>query len=306
MATSKAATLPYTTLDVFTKRPFSGNQLAVVREAEGLGRQAMQTIAAEFGYSETVFVTAEDPAQRWARLAIFTPKMEIPFAGHPVIGAAVELARRYSGTHEAPERCSLGLETGIGSLDVTVEPLSDDAPGARFSLDQMPKTRRPATNLEALAAALTLDDGAIDAERVLVSDLGVGFTIVPLRQAGALSAIQATRVSTGQLAAAGDPQAVYCVAPPTEAGRFQVRMFAPELGVREDPATGSAATAFAGWIALFEPDMARAGPIRIEQGRDLGRPSEITLSLTMTGDTLQAIELGGHAVPMAEGRMRTQ
>jgi trans-2,3-dihydro-3-hydroxyanthranilate isomerase len=243
----------FVTLDVFTSRRFTGNGLAVVLDPQGLDGAAMQAIAREFNLSETVFVLPpSDPAHR-ALLRIFTPAAELPFAGHPTVGSAVLLARIDGGA----DRRELVVEEGIGPIRCTVEPIDADRGYARFDLARLPTEVGPAADTQAIAAALGLDPADIGLPGFSPSrwSAGAPYTCVPVRS---LEAIGRCRIDLGRWDAAFGHDAhnaafLFC-RDTVERGRaWHARMFAPRAGVPEDPATGSAAAAFAGMLVRFAP-----------------------------------------------------
>jgi trans-2,3-dihydro-3-hydroxyanthranilate isomerase len=288
----------FATLDVFTDRRFAGNPLAVVLEAEGLDTAAMQVIAREFNHPETVFVHApSDPAHR-ARVRIFTPARELPFAGHPTVGTAVLLGRIDGGTAVR----ELVLEEGIGPVRCTVAPSGDDRGRARFKIPQLPVTAGPAPEDAAIAAALGLAPREIgfNGFRPERWSAGNAFTFVPL---AGLAAIGRCRPEPVKFEAVfGDGLVYVFCGETTEGGHaFHARMFAPALGIPEDPATGSAAAAFPGLLAAHGGLADGDHTIVIEQGYEMGRPSLVELTLTIAGGKLASALVGGDAVIVTQG-----
>ncbi|MDP4002761.1 PhzF family phenazine biosynthesis protein [Methylobacterium sp. NEAU K] len=289
----------FVTLDVFTEQKLAGNPLAVVLDADGLDTAAMQAIAAEFNLSETVFVLPPSEARHRARLRIFTPGRELPFAGHPTVGAAVLLALENPSRGDAR---AFGLEEGIGIVPCVVETLADGSGGrARFKLPAMPEYLGPGPEPEILAPLIGLKPGDIGTGRHGPSRHGVGpsFTCVPVGSVAALDAARSVQ--------APDPNdGLYLYAPdPEGAGQsWRVRMFAPNFGVSEDPATGSAAAAFAGVLMQFETLGEGTHDVAIRQGQAMGRPSEIALQLTIESGALRSVEIGGAAVIVSQGTLR--
>ncbi len=285
------------TLDVFTDRRFAGNPLAVVLEASGLDDAAMQTIAREFNLSETVFVLPPETPTHRARLRIFTPKRELPFAGHPTVGTAALLGCLDGGNHTR----DLVLEENVGS--VTCRVTSGEGRGhATFALPALPQDAGTPPPAESLAGALGLaavDLGFGDFTPCCWS-AGVPFTLVPLKS---LDAVRRAKPDQAQFASALGGCAVYvfsqeCAEPGHD---FHARMFAPALGVSEDPATGAAAAAFAGALARFGGFGDGEHRLAVEQGYEMGRPSLIELELTIERGMLSAATVGGGAVIVSEG-----
>jgi trans-2,3-dihydro-3-hydroxyanthranilate isomerase len=291
----------FTTLDVFTARRFAGNPLAVVLDADGLDTAAMQAIAREFNYPETVFVLPPlDPAHR-ARLRIFTPARELPFAGHPTVGTAVLLARLDGGSGSSGTR-DIVLEEDVGIVPCTVELLGDGGGRARFGLPRLPMPAGDPPDEAAIATSLRLAPGDLGfgALRPSCWSAGNPFVFVPV---ASLAAIGRCRPDGDALDRAVGDRGVYVFCAETvEPGHdFHARMFGIRLGIREDPATGSAAAAFAGLLAARGnlPDGEHA--IAIEQGYEMGRPSLIRLTLVLAGGRLVAAAVGGDAVIVMQG-----
>jgi trans-2,3-dihydro-3-hydroxyanthranilate isomerase len=292
----------FATLDVFTQRRFAGNPLAVVLEAEGLDTDAMQGIAREFNHPETVFVLpAQAPAHR-ARLRIFTPARELPFAGHPTVGTAVLLALQDGGSPGG----ELVLEEGVGPVRCVIEASGAGHGRVRFALPQLPAEIGPAPDDATVAAALSLAPADIGFDRHRSSRWSAGnpFTFVPLAGLDAMrrawpdpATFDAAFGGGGVVAAAF----LYCAECAESGHDFHARMFAPKMGLIEDPATGSAAAAFAGVVARFAglPDGEHA--LGIEQGYEMGRPSLIRLTMTLQGGKLTAASIGGDAVLVTQG-----
>ncbi len=231
----------FVTLDVFTEQRLAGNPLAVVLDAEGLDTAAMQAIAQEFNLSETVFVMPPTEARHRASLRIFTPGRELPFAGHPTVGTAVLLALQDPSRGDAR---AFGLEERIGIVPCVVETLADGSGGrARFRLPILPEYLGPGPEPAFLAPLLGLKPADIGTGRHAPSRHGVGpsFTCVPV---GSVTALDAARPA--QAPDPNDGLYLYTPDPEGTGQSWRVRMFAPNFGVTEDPATGSAASAFAG------------------------------------------------------------
>lgn len=302
----------FATLDVFTRTPLAGNPLAVVLDAEGLDGEAMQAIAREFNLSETVFVLPPAESRHRAALRIFTPVRELPFAGHPTVGTAVLLALRDRAERAAAalaDATAFGLEEGIGIVSCAVEAEEEGRTGrARFKLPVLPVYLGEPAPTERLARALGLKASDIGFNRHQPSRHGAGpsFTFVPLASAEALSRV---RLDTAQFerlfpGAQADALYLYAVDPEGIGRSYQARMFAPHLGVTEDPATGSAAAAFAGVLMQFEPLGDGTHDVAIRQGVAMGRPSLIDLQVVIAEGALRSAEIGGHAVVVSEGVLR--
>jgi trans-2,3-dihydro-3-hydroxyanthranilate isomerase len=291
----------FVTLDVFTDRRFGGNPLAVVLDGEQLDTTAMQAIAREFNLSETVFVLKPATAAHRARLRIFTPTVELPFAGHPTVGTAVLLARLDGGTATR----ELVLEEGIGPVRCTVEPNDGDGGRAQFTIPRLPEHVGEAADAADLAAALglALDDlGCEDYEPGRWS-AGIPFVMVPVR---GLEAIGRARPDPAHWEAAFGAVGhrsvfLFCRETVEPDSYLHARMFAPAMGMSEDPATGSAAAAFAGLTARHGGLADGEHMLSIEQGYEMGRRSLLRLSLTLRAGALAAASIGGDAVLVTEG-----
>lgn len=289
----------FVTLDVFTQRRLTGNPLAVVFESQELDAAAMQAIAREFNHPETIFVLPPTDKAHRARLRIFTPVSELPFAGHPTVGGAVGLAQ------VAKDKQRFVLEEQIGPVQCEV--LRDEAAGgrARFILPQLPSSVEGAFRLDSVAQALALESRDIETDLFPVSrwSAGVAFSFVAVKN---LNAIARVRIDPAQFDAVfgfGGPGMVFVFCrEAAEPGRqFHARMFAPGRGIPEDPATGSAIAAFAGlYVARTCPTDGEHRLI-IEQGYEMGRPSLIELSLSISKGILTSASIGGDAIIVTEG-----
>jgi trans-2,3-dihydro-3-hydroxyanthranilate isomerase len=282
----------FATLDVFTDRRFAGNPLAVVLDAEALDAAAMQAIAREFNHPETVFVFAPaDPAHR-ARLRIFTPARELPFAGHPTVGTAVLLGARDGGR-------DLVLEEGIGAVRCTLESMRGGGGSARFTIPQLPTEVGPTADVAAIAAALSLVPEDVGEGRPARWSAGIPLTFVPIVSLAAIARCRPDPAKFDAAFGAGAAVYVFCNETAEAGHHFHARMFAPGMGVPEDPATGSAAAAFAGVLARRLSDGSHA--ITIEQGYEMGRPSLIHLTAEVAAGRLVSASVGGDAVIVTEG-----
>jgi trans-2,3-dihydro-3-hydroxyanthranilate isomerase len=289
------------TLDVFTNRRFAGNPLAVVLEPDGLDTDAMQTIAREFNHPETVFVFAPADRAHRASLRIFTPAAELPFAGHPTVGTAVLLGRLDGGSGAR----EIVVEEKVGPVRCRVEPIDEYRGRAEFAIPKLPEETRPAADKDAIAAALSLarEDIGLDDLAPSCWSAGNAFTFVPVRGLDAIGRCRPDMSRWGAAFDAGGSGAAFIFCRETvEAGNtFHARMFHPRMGIPEDPATGSAVAALAGLLARSAPLPDGDRTVRIEQGYEMGRPSLITLGLTLRGGRLVAASVGGEAIVVTEG-----
>jgi trans-2,3-dihydro-3-hydroxyanthranilate isomerase len=285
----------FVTLDVFTDWRFAGNPLAVVLDAVGLEAEVMQAIAREFNHPETVFVFAPAAADHRARLRIFTPARELPFAGHPTVGTAVLLGLRDGGGTSR----EIVLEEGIGPVHCTVEASASDAGRARFTLPQLPAEAGPVPDDATIAAALGLAPAEIGELRPARWSAGFPFTFVPVLARAALARCRPEPGKFDEAFGAAGAAYVFCRETVEPGHDFHARMFAPGMGVPEDPATGSAAAAFAGLLAPRLSDGTHT--TMIEQGYAMGRPSLIHLATTVEAGRLVSASIGGDAVIVTEG-----
>jgi trans-2,3-dihydro-3-hydroxyanthranilate isomerase len=291
----------FVTLDVFTDRRFAGNPLAVVLEAGGLDQAAMQAIAREFNLPETVFVFPAADRNHRARIRIFTPANELPFAGHPTVGTAVLLACLDGGSGER----ELVLEEAVGLLTCRVVPQDRDRGRASFATPKLSAETGKTPDLQSIAAGLQISpaDNGFAKFRPGRGSAGLDFVFVPLR---GLEPIGRCRADTGRFDAVfGDngPGRVYmfCAETAERGNHFHARMFAPGMGIPEDPASGSAVAALSGLIAASGGLADGEHNLRVEQGYEMGRPSLLELGVTIRGGKLSAATIGGGAVMVGEG-----
>jgi trans-2,3-dihydro-3-hydroxyanthranilate isomerase len=295
--------LPYHILDVFTNQRFGGNPLAVVLGADGLESSRMQAVAREFNLSETVFVLKPQSPAHTARVHIFTPVREIPFAGHPTVGTAALLAQLKSPAPSGNGEALVVLEEEIGPVRVGVRMRPGTAPFAEFDAPKLPQESGTLPPADRLAAALGLIPAEIGFENHRPTRFAAGntFAFVPV---ASLEAMAKARVASSHWGAAiqgGVGAFLYCRQTMHTTSSFHARMFAPDSGILEDPATGSAAVGFAGVVHRFDALPDGSHKRIIEQGFEMGRPSLIELSLQLEGGKLEAVRIGGHAVRVAEG-----
>ncbi len=292
--------LRFATYDVFTAQRFAGNPLAVVFGADGLSDEAMQAVAREFNLSETVFVQTPAQPAHTAAIRIFTPTLELPFAGHPTIGCAICLAEeRFT---DGPLDSLIMLEEKVGLVRCAVSRGRDEAPFAEFVAPRLPSEVGPAAEDALFAEALGLRAEEIGHTRHIPSiyTAGVPYAFVPV---ASLDALARARPQSGfDLSRLGARDLyVYARLPESSPHAFRARMFAPALGITEDPATGGAAAAFAGVVARFETPGDGANAFPIEQGVEMGRPSLIGLTIEMEGGALRETRISGGAVKVSEG-----
>lgn len=289
------------TLDVFTDTPFGGNPLAVVLDADDLSGESMQIIAAEFNLSETVFVLkpAKAGANRW-KVRIFTPQTELPFAGHPTVGVSFLLAR-LKLVELNPADPAMVLEEGVGDVPVKVQSGQDGPRSTQMSAPRMPERGPEPPSRADLAAMLSLAEADLLPGHAAYS-CGVPFLFVPVRDREAIARAKLRTDRWEKLLSGWWAKSVFPFTTDTVSKEAQIhaRMFAPAMGVTEDPATGSAASALAGF--LHDQDR-RDGTRRwlIEQGFEMGRPSHIELEADIAGGKITAVRVGGSSVLISEG-----
>lgn len=274
--------------DVFTDAPFGGNQLAVIPDASALPEDQLQKIAREFNFSETTFVYPPDNPAHSAKVRIFTPTMELPFAGHPTIGTTIAL-------HDDGMSSDMVLELGIGPIPCVVT----DA-GASFTVSaSLMRLATPDPRL--IAEALSVSVKAIRSETHAPVQAGVGadFIIVELADHRSLQLIQpnvqAFRAGARRYPAGLD-FAIYAYV--RDGDQIDARMFAPLDNIPEDPATGSAAAALA---ALLTETLGNDQSLKITQGVTMGRPSHIRATTTLSDPV--AVTISGNAVRTMEGKL---
>ena len=299
--------LPFHTLDVFTDRRFGGNPLAVVRDADDLSPEQMQAIAREFNLSETVFVLKPENPGHSARVRIFTPLKEVPFAGHPTVGTAVLLANLRVPDPKGEHDALVALEQTVGTVRVGVRLRTGQAPFAEFDAPRLPKEAGALPPVETLAAGLGLIPSEIGFENHRPSCFAAGnaFAFVPVTTQEALAK---ARINGTHWAAAFEQQGVLGAYLYTRqclhtASSFHARMFAPAAGIAEDPATGSAAVCFAGVVQQYDQPPDGVHKRILEQGYHIDRPSQLQLTLTVEHGKLAGVRIGGHAVLVTEGTL---
>jgi trans-2,3-dihydro-3-hydroxyanthranilate isomerase len=276
-------TFRYVVVDVFTDVPLAGNQLAVFTDARDLTSEEMQSLAREMSFSETVFALPPNNPEADVRLRIFTPALELPFAGHPVLGTAFVLGGPLS-------KIVIRLETGAGVIPVELE---RDGPRIVFGSMEQPIPRiDPVVDPAPIFAALGVSGSGLPVERY---DLGPGHLYIEL---GSPEEVAALQPDVAALARA-TPDGVNCFA--RDGQRWKTRMFAPNHGVVEDAATGSAAGPLAVHLARHGR-IAFGEQIEIKQGAEINRPSTLYAAAHGSADEIQRVVVGGSAVTVARGQ----
>jgi len=302
--------LRFHTLDVFTDRTFGGNPLGVFPDAAHLPAEQMQRIAREMNLSETVFLGPPQTPQGTARVRIFTPAREVPFAGHPTVGSAIFLA----AVDIAPQagEMTLVLEENVGPVPVVVRFRNGRPVFATFTTALLPEHRPAPHPVAELAAMVGLDEDDIGGEwpdgRQLVPEMvscGLEYMVIPVR---ALHAIRRSALDTARwqhLLSDAWAHHVYlvCMEAEGEGVDVHVRMFAPGSGVPEDPATGSAAAALGGYLSKAHGSRTARLAWTVEQGLEIGRPSILHVEADRAGGSTTAVRVGGAAVRVSHGIM---
>lgn len=275
----------YVVVDVFTDRPLTGNQLAVFTDARGLDPERMQDLAREMNFSETVFVFPS-AGEGHAAIRIFTPTIEIPFAGHPTLGTAVVLG----GPLELPE---IHLETGSGIVPVTLE--RDGGRVAFGWMSQPLPTHEPYADEGEVLEALGVERSELPVE---VYDNGLRHIYVCLASRAEVARL---KPDLSRLSVLPAVFGVNCFA--GEGTSWKTRMFAPGDGIPEDAATGAAAGPLALHLARHGR-IAFGDEIEIEQGTEIRRPSKLYARVEGSADAVEAVHVGGSAVVVARGEFR--
>jgi trans-2,3-dihydro-3-hydroxyanthranilate isomerase len=296
----------YATVDVFTSRRFAGNPLAVFPDARGLEPGQMPLIAKEFNLSETTFVLPPDDPRHTRRVRIFTPSHELPFAGHPTVGTAFALAS-LGLIPLAGDRTEVVFEEGVGPVPVAIFAREGQPVASQLTAVRLPEIGPRPPGRYAIAAALSLDasdflGSPYEPEAV---SCGIPFLFVPLRDRAAVARARLNRAEWERVLGSYWAAEIFFFAfdPELPGSDLLGRMFAPRLGVLEDPATGAAVTALGGYLGSRDPR--EDGTFRwvIEQGFEMGRPSMLQLEIDKRDGRVAQIRVGGPSVFVSEGMM---
>jgi len=279
--------------DVFTTTPFTGNPLAIVEGADALSPAQMQTLARQFNLSETIFVQRPDDASHTAKVRIFFPTAEIPFAGHPTIGCALHLAGDSADT--------ITLEEQAGLVPVTITREGGTAL-AEFTAPKLPAPHADAPPHAMIAAALGIDAARLGPHAPGVWQGGPAFLYVPVADPETLAAARPLDPAWSGLMNAARVDSAYLYTATSDG--IRARMFSPSAGIPEDPATGSAAALLAAQLLANGTLQDGTTTLRLMQGVEMGRPSALRLSVDVTDGALTAIRVAGSAVKIAEGTIR--
>ncbi len=299
------AKLHYKIVDVFTDRAFGGNPLAVFTDGRGISGETMQAIAKELNLSETTFVLPPESSENTYRVRIFTPGVEMPMAGHPTVGTSFVLAREKMIELTGDETV-IRLEEIVGPIPVTLRSKNGVVNFAEMR-QPLPTFGPRITDREAIARTLSLEPSALD-ERypTEVVSCGVPFLFVPLKDLAAIRQIQFRREVWEKLMAGTGVNGMFVFTQETETtkGTVHSRMFAPGMGVQEDPATGGASGPLGSYLVRY--GLVESGPevkILSEQGFEMGRPSFIHIRIQQQNSEISGVYVGGEAFYMGEGTL---
>ena len=299
--------LAFHTLDVFTDRTFGGNPLGVFPDATHLSSELMQRIAREMNLSETVFLGPPETPGSTARVRIFTPGVEVPFAGHPTVGSAIFLASR-DARAPAEGDMTLVLEENVGPVSVRVRFNDGEPVFAQFTTALLPEHRPSPYSAAELATMVGIDEADVCSEELTpeMVSCGLPYFIIPVRTIDAVKRSVLDMSLWKNMVAGGWAHHVYllCMDGEGKGVDVRVRMYAPGSGVPEDPATGSAAAALGGYLSNANGCDEGSLSWTVEQGLEMGRPSLLYVEADRTGGATSAVRVGGSAVTVSEGTMR--
>jgi trans-2,3-dihydro-3-hydroxyanthranilate isomerase len=295
--------LQFRTVDVFTGTQLAGNPLAVILNAEGLSTERMQAIAAEFNLAETTFVLPpKDPAHT-AQVRIFTPRSEMPFAGHPNVGTAFVLARAGTsyGRPVSAERVVFEEKAGLVPIDILRD--GTTAVGARLASPQpLSVGAEIAGELVASACGVSLADIETANHHPCIASCGAPFILAELKSRAALAAASPNG-DVFRLEVTKHPAVSILLYTQVDDGGIDIRarMFAPHVNIPEDPATGSANVALIGLLAKLRPEANLSLARTIAQGFEMGRPSILQAEAEKKNGIVTATFIGGRCVPVMSG-----
>jgi trans-2,3-dihydro-3-hydroxyanthranilate isomerase len=291
----------YVTVDVFTDRVFGGNPLAVILDAQGLNTAQMQAIATEFNYAETTFVLPPRAPDHSAHVRIFTPRTEVPFAGHPNVGTAVVLAREREGK-AGPPLNSLIFEEAAGLVPIRLIREAGAVVGAEFTAPERLTlgSRVSATDM-AECLSLTAADISLAYHPPQVLSVGLPFLVAEIASHDALRRAKPNALTHERVLPSIGTDAIFCYCRRTAAQELLARMFSPLDGIVEDPATGSAAAATIALLASLRAQQDGEMSWRIEQGAEMGRPSLLNGRTEKRNGAVMAVHIGGFAVQVMSG-----
>lgn len=296
--------LHFKTVDVFTDQQFGGNPLAVILNAEGLSTAEMQAIAAEFNLSETTFVLPPEDTAHTAHIRIFTPRQEIPFAGHPNVGTAYVLGRIGGIFGNAiKDRVTFEEKAGLVEIDLMTE--NGAVTGATIEAPQpLSLGEKLLPETIAKACSLSADDIKTTNHEPVITISGMAFAVAELKSRETLSkAVPVTDVFAKKLPTNLATGVLLYVHHEAEGADIHVRMFAPLHGISEDPATGSANITLIGLLAHLNSQDDFTLSKTIAQGKDMGRPSLLYAKAEKTSGEVKHIWISGKCVSMMEGML---
>ncbi|WP_372085049.1 PhzF family phenazine biosynthesis protein [Tistrella mobilis] len=286
-------------VDVFTQMPFNGNQLAVFPDAQGLSTALMQVIAREFNFAETVFIFPPKKPEHTARFRIFTPTSELPFAGHPNLGAAAVLT--YLAGHNSADKSHMLVEEAAGVVDLHVD--TSSGLFARLTIEPGPQDFPTAPDIRVLAKVLSLNPDLL--LRTWFGSAGVPFCFVHISDKSSVDLAVLDRPAWKEhIKDSHSPHIFFFSGSLEPGGSLYARMIAPALGIDEDPATGAAAAALATFLATESSAQEGKFDLEIAQGVALGRPSRITAFAEKRMGRVISAGVGGHVSLVGEGLMR--
>jgi trans-2,3-dihydro-3-hydroxyanthranilate isomerase len=286
-------------VDVFSSTPFGGNQLAVLPDAAGISTEGMQKIAREFNFGETTFILPKNDPANTCRVRIFTPRVELDFAGHPSVGTACALVMRQHARLSAPVR--LILEENVGPVTVDVAQRNG---GFHGTLTLSGKIEAPtgAPSPAEIAVVLSVEPAEVD--QAFFAGAGVPFCFAQLTSNKVVDRAAMNRAAwAATLSRAWSPHIFFFAGDLRDGGKLYARMWAPALGIEEDSATGSACAALVGVMASKHDFGGTAYRLSIQQGVSMGRRSEIEAEARKSGNVVTSISVGGGAAHIASGEI---
>lgn len=302
---STSREIEFVTADVFTETPFGGNQLAIIPDGRYLTDQQMQDIAREFNFSETIFILPPAHEQLSADIRIFTPSSELPFAGHPLVGAGWFLANQRRELHGI-DRFRINVKAGEVAIDVLRNP-QGVVTGAQLTSPK-PLSHRPFATRAEMAACLSLSSGDVldDNHPPMIAGCGTDFMFVQLASADVLARARPNIAAFEDYLPRDKAVGIYAYTTDTHADHeIEARMFAPLEGLMEDPATGSATVGFIGLYGLYHRPDRQIGSVRqsIRQGFTMGRSSFLLAEAEKYQGAVVATRVGGSVIGMTKGLM---
>ncbi len=293
----------YHTCDVFTRKPFGGNPLAVIPDARGLDAAQMQAIAREFNYAETTFVLPAEQGQT-RRVRIFTPEREVPFAGHPNIGTAFLLAD-LGEIAVTEDHADITFEELAGRVPIRIERCSDGAIECELTAPEpLSIGREVDAGTLARAVGLAADQVVTRHHFPCVASVGLPFLVAEVADRAALARATAQLDRLRELEDAGVTSFIHLYTRDAGAFDLHARMFAPLTGVPEDPATGSANSALIALLGTVAPEPEGETRWHIAQGEDMGRPSELFGRVEKAAGEITEVHMSGSCVRMFDGTFR--